>query len=133
FRWGDWFFQFRHGLPLILLLIFAVPYLMQQSRRMRVAVILLATGSLLAESAFLYQAMRAPYDSPTEAQQALGRWIHSQPRSPLFLSTAAPPLTAITGGRVHWMMCDDPGGQARGDFRRVGGEYLVATATDIRC
>ena len=133
FRWGEWFFQFRHGLPLILLLIFAVPYVMQQSRRMRVAVILLATGSLLAESAFLYQAMRAPYDSPTEAQQALGRWIHSQPRSPLFLSTAAAPLTAITGGRFHWMMCDDPGSQTRAYFRVVGVDYLVTTTADISC
>jgi hypothetical protein len=70
FRWGEWFFQFRHGLPLILLLIFAVPYVMQHSKRLRVAVILLATVSLLAESAFLYQAMRKPYGSPTEAQQA---------------------------------------------------------------
>ena len=31
-----------------------------------------------------------------------------QPRSPLFLSRAAAPLTAITGGRFHWLMCDDP-------------------------
>jgi hypothetical protein len=59
---------------------------------------------------------------------SLGRWIRSQPRSPLFLSTAATPLTAIAGGRFHWLMCDDPGSQTRAYFAVVGIEYLVTTA-----
>jgi len=133
FRWGGWFFQFRHGLPLIFPVVVAIPYLMTRNRMMRAVVILLLAASVSMNGYQLLRILAAPQPAPTASQRALSQWIDEQPRTPVFLSTVAAPLGALTRGSFHWIMCDDLGEQTREYFNHLGVDYLVTTDSDRVC
>ena len=133
FRWGGWFFQFRHGLPLIFLLIVATPYLMNRHRMTRAIVLILLAGSVVMNGYQVARVMAARHAEPTEGQHALGKWIDDQPRVPLLLSAIAAPLGALTRGSFHWIACDDSGAQTRTYFKDLNVDYLVTLEPDRAC
>jgi hypothetical protein len=133
FRGEGWFFNFRHGLPLIFPLIVAIPYLMSRHVVMRVVVVAVLLWSARANGRDIRRIVTTEHPAPTVSQQALAAWIDQQPRPPMFLSTIAAPLGAITRATYHWIRCDDPGSQTRKYFELFEIDYLVTTSRDRQC
>jgi hypothetical protein len=133
FRWGGWFFQFRVGLPLILPLVVAIPYLLTRHRVMRASVILLLVVSAAMNGQRLRQLLAAPHPPPAPGLQALAQWIDERSRPPLLLSTAAAPLGALSRASVHWITCGDREAQIRTYFDHFGIEYLVTVDSEHDC
>jgi hypothetical protein len=100
---------------------------------MRAGVMLCLGASALMNGHQLLRILAAPQPAPTASQRALSQWIDEQPRTPVFLSTVAAPLGALTRGSFHWIMCDDLGGQTRAYFNHLGVDYLITADSDRVC
>lgn len=111
-RAGGWMFQFRQGLPFILLELVAVPYLWAHSRWLRRTVLLLMVGSLAMIGPQLVAVFHESYGGMSPAHVALQQWL-VQHGDPVVMSVRANTLAAQTGGRVHGVYCDEPGSQTR--------------------
>lgn len=103
--WGGWNFQFRHGLPLVLVLGIALAMLCSRGRFVRFVTVVLVGVSFLLNAYQLRDELRREYLPPTGAKLELIQWINTQPGA-VFLTTKAWDLTALTKGRFHAGWCD---------------------------
>lgn len=132
-RFGEWFFQFRYGLPLILPIVVAVPYLMVRHQILRLVVLVCLVGSLAGSALQFQRLFREPHPPPNTALRELARWTAAQSPPPVILSTHAATLTAVTSGLFHHWLCEDPIDLVRLYFDQLHVEYLVTYPKDLRC
>jgi len=135
-RFGGWFFQFRHGIPIILLVIAAIGYLgSRKSVSVRVVTFLLVLSSLwteaLATRAELYR--DRDFAGPTVAHRELRAWIEGQDPQPVFATVHGYALGALTRGLFHVVECDESSEQMQVYVDRVGVDHLVARGSERDC
>ena len=100
-HWG-WFFNFRHGLPLILAIVLALGFsLLRGPRLLRGTAWVLTAASLAWGAAGVARELGTPYRGPGPAERALGDWIEMQASPPVLLTTRPWSLGAVTRGRFH--------------------------------
>ena len=136
YRFGGWFFQFRQGLPYILLLVVGLCFFLTR----RPLLVRLATLGLIAlslwKSVTTFEAefrKGRNYPAPVAARQEFGRWIDSQPVEPVFATTRAQVLGGQTEGLFHNVSCNESGVQMAAYFKHVGVTHLVTLAKEKEC
>ena len=88
-RFGGWFFQFRQGLPFVLLLIVGLAYLLLAGPRLlRVVTYIALVVSIRASALDVRDDIwsRDAFHPPTASQVEFARWIAGRQAPPLFAS-----------------------------------------------
>ncbi len=102
----EWLFGWRHGLPLIFLLIVAVPFLLSIASGPFRVIVLAVLGVSIATSAWAvgaYVRSSAPSLSPQE--RALIQWMNSRPPGTAFITSNAQVLGVYSDQHFHWTDC----------------------------
>jgi hypothetical protein len=132
-REGDWFFQFRYGLPLILPLVVAIGALVTRSHWARLGTIALLLATLVFDVPMLARVLRSSYPPVSAQAHALARWIAAQPTPPILLSTHPSTLSAETRGLFHQWTCWDPIDQVRAIISHGGVTHVLVYPDDTIC
>ncbi len=127
-RYGGWFFQFRQGLPLILLIVAGLALLLTGNRWLRIAALVLVASLIVhSVSADRQEFQRhSLYGAPSIAEQELADWIHREAGDALFATVGANPLGAITEGCFHDVQPDASRAQMLVFFDLIGVDYVVS-------
>ena len=132
-HWG-WFFNFRHGLPLILAVVVTLGFSLVRGRRLlRLLAWALTLASLVWNVAGVMREIGARYRGPTGAESAFGAWIATQAPAPVFLTTQPWSLGAVTRGLFHGVDCGDPPDHTRVYLEHAGVDYVVTQSFDLEC
>jgi hypothetical protein len=134
-RYGGWFFSFRQGLPLVLVIAAASAYLLARgsasARAVALAILLhsSASGALEIRSAMINR-----NDSPAmpASNLALAHWIDARAGERMFLSTRALALGAETHGRFHEVICDAEI-LPLATYASIGVDTVIMYAADSNC
>jgi hypothetical protein len=134
-RWGGWFFGFRPGLPLIILIVASATVLLTSPWWWRIpAIALLLMGvyqAALGTRHVLWS--RDLYSSPNGAQRELASWIEAQSRLPVIATAGANAFGAITRGLYHDVECGDPRRQMLVYLDELHVEYVLAAERQKEC
>jgi hypothetical protein len=130
---GGWGFHFRHGLPYILLIVVALPYLTSRNTALHAVVLLSLVGSLAAYGPRVRWVLEERYFGVTVGVQAFASWIDGAPRAPVFLTTRPSTLAASTNGLFHGIFCDDSARDTRTYFDVVRVDYLLTIGNETHC
>jgi hypothetical protein len=133
-RIGPWFFNFRHGLPLIFLIVASMVFLnSRKSLVIRIGTIFLICWSLGFSALDLREDFWWEYGAPTIAQTELAKWIDQQDPSPVFLTNHAWTLGAVTRGRFHQVSCNEQTTQMLVYFHSLQITHLITNDSDLKC
>ena len=102
--WGEWNFQFRHGLPIIFVIGLSLALLLSRESFVRALTLTLLSLSLYSSVRHIRAEMYNEYLPPTGAKLNLVRWIDSQPTT-TYVTTRAWDLSALTNARFHAAYC----------------------------
>jgi hypothetical protein len=103
--WGDWNFQFRHGLPIIFAIGLSLALLLSRESFVRALTLVIFSVSLLSNVRDIGAQMDKKYLPPSGAKLDLVRWIDDQPAA-TFVTTRAWDLSALTRARFHAAYCN---------------------------
>jgi hypothetical protein len=132
-RDGDWYFQFRYGLPLILPLLAAVGYLLSRSRWWRMGTLAILLISLVYCGPRIARVLRSNYPGVSPQAHALAQWTAAQPTPPILFSTHPSNLSAATGGYFHHWVCWDPIDQVRAILKHGRVTHVLVYPQDRAC
>lgn len=128
----EWFFHWRHGLPLILVIAAAAAYLGGRGVAGRAVVLALLAGSLLFPRQTAQRfAMRKTM--PFAAERELILWLDSRPAPPVLLSTRVRELVLWSRATGHWTRCYLGPEQTRQQLRHLPIDYLVVYEREWNC
>jgi hypothetical protein len=131
----SWLFGFRHGLPLILLIVPALAYLDAHAGRAgRAAAALLVLATLLSNA----QGMQALFERELkhglkEGEQMLVAWLDSQRPRPTVVTTEPWKYGAFSRLGYHWILCRHSPEQTLRLLRDVGADYIVVRHRERDC
>lgn len=132
----EWLFGWRHGLPLISLIIVAVPMLMLSQRK---ALRWLASGlvlaSMLAGSVWVGRVLAGGIDPGLlEGERSLVAFLESQSSgSTPSVTSQAQTLGAFSDAGFHWIQCEEPGSQTRALLDHTSAAYVVVYPSEMGC
>ncbi|MBW2269531.1 MAG: hypothetical protein JRH16_13230 [Deltaproteobacteria bacterium] len=131
----EWLFGFRHGLPLILLIVPALAYLDAHSGRVGRLVAAGLVGLTLLSNA---QGMRALFDRElkhglTEGEQHLIAWLDRQRPLRAVVTTEPWKYGAFSRSGYHWTLCRHPPEQTLRLLRNAGADYVVIRHKERNC
>lgn len=131
----EWLFGFRHGLPLILLLLVALVYLLRAGgRKMRWAALALVGISIVTcgvESfGLLNERFRSGMLGP---EPELVEWLDSQSPRPAVITTIPQPLSVFSRAGFHWMDCGEAPEQTLSLLEHAGADYVLIYPGEERC
>jgi hypothetical protein len=131
----EWLFGFRHGLPLILLIVLALAALLhQEGRGWRAAVLgLVGLGMVLAGNDVADLLQRKGLPSLFESEKAFVAWAEAQPTTPTVITTNAQPLSVYSRANFHWMYCPEESKKTLQLLRLTGAEYVLFYPGEQRC
>jgi hypothetical protein len=134
----EWWFHWRHGLPLVLALTVALAWLNARAPRWSRLPALLLIGATFAAAplalASLADELRARARGPHPDEAALLAWVGAQPRPPLLAATRPQVLAAFArGGRYHWLDCKDAPSQLDALVRHLRVDGVVVYPGEERC
>ncbi len=131
-----WLFGERHGLPFILALAVAIPYLCGRGRPAGLLIVAVSIlTSLLAGSAqILDHQKQLRGKGPTEAEIELVQWLADhKSEHPVLLSSQAQVLGAYSGANFHWALCEEPPARTREMLLRLPIDYVVVYRSEESC
>jgi hypothetical protein len=130
-----WLFGWRHGLPLIFLLILALVELIGFGHRVvRIGALAIATISVLWGGATTVRTVAAgPPPGLTPAERQLVAWLDRQPPSTVVLTTNAQSLAPFTRVNLRWAACDDSPETIRDLFSKVRTDYAAIYEREQGC
>jgi hypothetical protein len=134
----EWWFHWRHGLPMIFAIVVALAWLNARAPRWGRAFALLLVGGALATAplalAGVAQEFRVRARGPAPDEQALLAWVAAQPEAPLLVATRPQVLAAFArGGRYHWIDCRDDAAQLEAMLRHLRVDGVVVYPGEERC
>lgn len=126
-----WLFGWRHGLPLILLLVPAIAYLVRDGLPfLRFGTVVLVLLSAAAGLLTITKLRPVPW---TEGQRQLAAWVDQQQPLPVILSPHATSFGVMTRGFYHWTLCTEPPEQTRRMLQHLPIDYVVVSEAELRC
>ena len=130
-----WLFGYRHGLPYLLLLLVALPYLMvSTSRLLRALTILSVLASVALGLMGVLAFVTSPLPpGPKPSERALSAWLDHQPVPPTLVTTNAQQLSTWNHAHYHWLLCDDKPQQIRILLERLPVDYVVVYDAERDC
>lgn len=131
----DWLFGFRHGLPLVVLVVLALAYLDAQPGRWWRAVAVLAAASVLvtnvANMQWLFE--RKMRHGLSDGEQQLVDWLATQRSQPTLVTTQPWMFGAFSRAGYHWILCRHKPEQTLALLRHAGADYVVLRRRDDEC
>jgi len=135
-RFGlEWLFGFRHGLPLLLLILPAIAYL--DARRFRPFAV--ATAALLLATAVMnYTEMtrvlhkRWPTGISPEHQEVVN-WLDRQEPRPSVVTTQPWEFGTFSRSGYHWILCAHPPSATLSLLRDAMADYVLVSARERPC
>jgi len=133
---SPYLFQWRHGLPIVLLIVMAAGYLLRYEKtRIRKLTLVLMTLSictnvLAIDGTFKHELL---FQGPSKSDQEFARWISKQSPPPIFLTTRPWQWGANTKGLFHWTACEEPREQMLAYFQYVHVDHVVFPNKDQDC
>lgn len=132
----EWLFGWRHGLPMILAIVLAMPITLGLAHRyVRWLAAGLVVASLLTGSAAVARLLSTDFrPGLTAAEQQLVAWLerHSS-EGPVAITTRAQTLAVFSRAGFHWTQCDDTAEQTQILLNETSARYVVAYGTETRC
>jgi hypothetical protein len=129
-----WLFGWRHGLGLILLLMPAAIYLLQDRvRTVRWLTVTVLLFSIVTGFVQLARTAASPQPSYSAGQQALMRWLDAQQPRRTVLTTDAVYLSVASRSHYHWTLCEEPPEQTRKMLRHLPIDYVVVNERERGC
>ncbi|HEX7706655.1 MAG TPA: hypothetical protein VF701_09395 [Thermoanaerobaculia bacterium] len=130
-----WLFGWRHGLPLIFLIILALVELIGFGHRyVRWATLALVLLSVLwGGTAVMRTVIAGPPMGPSPAERDLSGWLDRQPRSTVVLTTNAQVLSTYSRANFRWAACDTPVATTRALLTRVRTDYVAIYEAERGC
>ena len=137
----SWLFGFRHGLPLILLIVPALAYLDSQvcwgRERKRVGSAL-AGVVVLATLVWNVQAMQVLFArdlrfSLTEGDRQMVKWLEHQSPRPTIVTTQPWMFGAFSRAGYHWTLCRHKPEHTLKLMRLVNADYLLVRKNERDC
>lgn len=129
-----WLFAWRHGIPLIFLLMVVVPYLMSLGLRTlsagtAVVVALSAATGLVA----ILQFVRSVESGYSPAERQLLTWLDSSPRTPTLLTTHAQTLAVRANANLHWTICTATSPMTKRVLDALPIDYVIVYEAETAC
>ncbi|MEO8216869.1 MAG: hypothetical protein ABI718_07295 [Acidobacteriota bacterium] len=131
-----WFFGYRHGLPFVVLLAVAIPWLLHCDRalvRGTTAVLVALSVTLGAFQTGLLAAHGFAGHRPTVAEKQLASWLDRQRSVPSVLTIDAQELSVFSRSNFHWIVCDAKPQQTRLMLERLPIDYIVFYGFERDC
>ena len=135
-RYGEWFFQFRYGLPFILVISLSLVWIFTKcSLFFKIATLLVIGVSLSSNIQSVRQELwtQEKYHPPRHAEKALAQWINTQPIRPKFLTTHPWSLGALTQGNFHEIRCHERPNQMEVFFKRLNIQRVITFRNENHC
>lgn len=134
----EWWFHWRHGLPLILPLALALVVLFTSTpawiRGVATALIAWTVFTSALGVRHTTDFLRRATHGPSAPEAALVAWADAQPEPPSFVTTKAQALAAFSErAGFHWTVCGDDPAQTKVLLEDAGADYLLLYPGEERC
>jgi hypothetical protein len=131
----SWLFGWRHGLPFILLIALALPYLFSRGERLGRGLAVLLVAITLFESVGSMRTLlnRRYVAGPTGPEAALAKWLDAQEPRPKVITTNAQVLSAFSRSYFHWMDCKVSAEHTRILLETGAADYVLLYPKEARC
>lgn len=129
-------FHWRHGLPMVLLIVIAVGYFAyHQNVWFRRGAVLLMVLSLTPNAVAMNTTfiLESQIQGPTPIEREFIEWLAKQTPQPLFATTRAWAWGAYTEGRFHWVACNESREQMLAYLQVVQVDHLITMENEQRC
>ncbi|MEC4674305.1 MAG: hypothetical protein VST68_08955, partial [Nitrospirota bacterium] len=129
-------FHWRHGLPLILLIVIAFGYFsIQHDPWLRHGAALFMVLSLSANAGGVIGAFmkEGSFQGPIKSEREFVQWLSQQEPKPLLVTTRPQALGAHTEGRFHWVRCKESREQMLAYLRVVQVDHLITMENEEKC
>lgn len=129
--WTPWLFGWRHGLPYILLIALAVPWLAARAGRFAPAIALVLLVSVAASARGVIAFVHSPDTDFTPAETELVAWLNARPVSAI--TTNAQILGSMTDANLYWTYCDASGESTRAILAKMPITHVILYEREARC
>jgi hypothetical protein len=131
----EWLFGYRHGLPLLFLVLPSLAYLdAHASRIWRLAAAGLLAATLVMNAVGMKTLLGKHYTTGLDRTELeLVTWLDSRSPRPAVVTTKSFPLAAFSRSGYHWILCNHPPTQTLRLLREAGADYLVVYPRDRGC
>ena len=131
----EWLFGWRHGLPLIFVIILAVIELTGFGHRYlrRGAVALVAISIVWGGITVVRTVLAGPPGGLTPAERGLVRWLDTQDRATVVLTTNAQSLAPYSRVNFRWAACDDSAATTKSILEHVRTDYVAVYEQEQLC
>lgn len=131
----EWLFGFRHGLPLLFLILPALAYLdAHAARALQIATAAVLALSLAMNAVDMKKLFETKFRTgllPHEAQ--LVQWFDTQVPLPKVVTTRPWELGTYSRSGYHWILCNSDPAQTLRLLRDAGADYVVLFEADRGC
>jgi hypothetical protein len=130
-----WLFGWRHGLPLIFLIVLALVELIGFGQRyvrggaMAVVIISILWGGVMVVRTVL----AGPPAGLSAAEQEMSRWLEEQPPSTVVLTTNAQTLSMYSHANFRWATCEGTADMTRALLTLVRTDYVAIYERERNC
>lgn len=130
-----WLFGWRHGLPFILLIALALPYLFLRGERLGrgIAIVLVAITLFHSVESMRVLLNRRYEAGPTGPEAELAAWMDAQKPRPKVITTNAQVLSAFSRSYFHWMDCKVSAKHTRILLETGAADYVLLYPKEARC
>ncbi len=131
----DWLFGFRHGLPLVLLIVPAIAFLdAQRAPAWRVLAGVVVASALVTN----VLGLQALFDRKLKyglnaGERQLVEWVGRQRPLPTLVTTQPWMFGAFSRAGYHWILCRHSADQTLKLLRLTGADYVVVRHGDQKC
>lgn len=130
-----WLFGWRHGIPLIFLLVVIAPWMIRASGRWgSIAVVVVLCISIFTGLTAVRRFI-ASEDGPrySRAEVQMLDWLGRQPKVPMLITTRAQTLSYGTDASIHWTICTAEPAMTKLMLERLPVDYVIVYADETRC
>ena len=130
-----WLFGYRHGLPLLLLILPALAYLDSHTHlAWRLAATALLALTLVGNTLGMQTLLNKNYRSGLRGfEPDLILWLDKQSPRPSVVTTRSMALSVFSRSGYHWILCQHAPEQTLSLLRDAGADYVVVFAKDRKC
>jgi hypothetical protein len=131
----EWLFGWRHGLPLIFLIVLAAVELIGFGHRyLRGGALAMIAASILWGGVIVVRTVLAgPPAGLIPAEVELTRWLDAQDRSTVVLTTNAQSLAPYSHANFRWAACDDSPATTKSILANVRTDYVAVYEHEQQC
>jgi len=131
--WMPWLFGWRHGLPFIILIMLAVPWLAARSGRFASALAIVLLISVVSSGSSVLAFVRSPDVTLSRGETQLVAWLNAQPRRVSVITTNAQILGSMSDAHFYWTNCTATGDTIRAMLQQLPIDVIVMYEREARC